>query len=173
MKSLYLIRHGQTQALTGVEQADPRNDSSLSALGREQVQRVAAHLQGRQVDLILTSVYRRSLESAGILNQGRGAPQFAASALNEFLLRDDRSGAERLEQGVARSMGFLYQFSPYFDHLAVVAHRSILCAVLITICNLQFSCRKDAFRKPGTCCLLRCESDRGDENWREVDLFVP
>jgi broad specificity phosphatase PhoE len=173
MKRLYLIRHGETRATAGAEPGHPRNDSPLTGRGRAQMERVAAHLSGVPVDLFLASTYLRSQESAAILNRERGAPVHPAMALSEFQLRDDGGGAESTEQGVARAMAFLYGYAPYWRHVAVVAHDSILVAVRMTLLNLEFDRAAGAFDGTGTCRVLGYDPDRGEQNWREVDVFVP
>jgi broad specificity phosphatase PhoE len=173
VKRLYLIRHGETRALAGLEAAHPRGDSALSDRGRDQMRALAAQLRGRPIDLFLTSPYLRARHSAALLNEERGAPVHAAMALSEFLLRDDGAGVESMEQGVARGMGFLYQHSPYHDHVAVVAHDSLLGALRMTLLNLEFDRAQGAFDHPGTCRVLGYDWSRGEQNWREIDVFVP
>ena len=93
-------------------------------------------------------------------------------ALNEYFLRDDGSGVETCEQGLARSMGFLQQFSPYYEQIAVVAHNAILATLLRSILNLPFDEARD-FGGSGACRVLRYDYLQGDQNWRCVDSFTP
>ncbi len=94
-------------------------------------------------------------------------------ALNEYFLRDDFQGVETTEQGLVRSIGFLNQFRPFFDHIAVVGHNSILSTILMSLLNMPFSAGKEAFKRVGTCRTLRYDWAQGDENWREIDWFIP
>ena len=173
VKQLYLIRHCETRELAGEEAAHPRNDSPLTAAGLRQAERLADYLRAEPIDLILTSLFERSQKTAAALNRGRGAPVFQSMTLNEYFLRDDYGGVETTEQGAARALTFLYQFSPYFEHVAVVAHNSILSTVLAAVLNLPFDEGKEAFGRAGTCRLLRYDHARGDQNWRQVDCFIP
>lgn len=64
-----LVRHGQSESnarghriSTDIEKHDP-----LSELGREQVEKTAKDLAGRQIDVILTSPFMRARETAEII----------------------------------------------------------------------------------------------------------
>lgn len=173
MKQLYLIRHCETKELAGEEPAHARNDSPLSAKGLEQARTLADYLRPKPLDLFLTSTFRRSQQTAELLNEGRAAPVFYGAALNEYFLRDDFQGAETLEQGLVRSLGFINQFRPYFDNIAVVGHNSILSTILMSLLNMPFRSGKEAFAIAGTCRVLRYDWTQGDEHWREIDLFIP
>lgn len=173
VKQLYLIRHCETRELAGEEPSHPRNDSALSARGMKQAERLAAYLRPQPVDLFLTSLFRRSQQTAEALNRERGLPVFSSMMLNEYLLRDDYQGVETTEQGLVRSIGFLNQFRPYFDHIAVVGHNSILSTILMSILNIPFAVGREAFERPGMCRVLRYDWTRGEQNWKETDLFTP
>lgn len=125
------------------------------------------------IDLFLTSLFRRSQQTAAALNGERGVPVFSGMALNEYFLRDDFQGVETTEQGLVRSIGFLNQFRPHFDHIAVVGHNSILSTILMSLLNLPFDSGREAFSRAGTCRVLRYDWAQGDENWKEIDLFIP
>jgi broad specificity phosphatase PhoE len=93
--------------------------------------------------------------------------------LNEYFLRDDFQGVETTEQGLVRSVGFLNQFRPYFDYIAVVGHNSILSTIRLSLLNLPFNEGKEAFSHPGTCRTLRFDWTQNDQNWKDIDLFIP
>ena len=173
MKQLYLVRHCETKELAGEEAAHSRNDSTLSANGLRQAGCLADYLRPCRIDLFLTSVFERSQQTAEILNKERNVPVFSSMALNEYFLRDDFAGVETTEQGLVRSIGFLNQFRPFFDSIAVVGHNSILSTILMSLLNKPFSTGKEAFNRVGTCRALRYDSAQGDEHWREIDCFVP
>lgn len=173
MKTLYLVRHCETKELAGEEAAHPRNDSMLSLNGVRQSECLADYLRPMPIDLFLTSVFERSQQTAAILNKGRGVPVFSALALNEYFLRDDFAGVETTEQGLVRSIGFLNQFRPFFENIAVVGHNSILSTIQMSLLNMPFSAGQQAFNRAGTCRTLRYDPTQGDERWQEVDCFVP
>jgi broad specificity phosphatase PhoE len=173
VKQLYLIRHCETKELAGEEPSHPRNDSMLSANGFEQAERLLEHLRPFRIDLFLTSIFERSVQTAVVLNRERNVPVFGSAMLNEYFLRDDFQGAETVDQGLVRSIGFLNQFRPFFDCIAVVGHNSILTTVLMSFLNMPFEDGKEIFNRAGTCRVLRYDWTLGDQNWREIDLFTP
>jgi broad specificity phosphatase PhoE len=173
VKQLYLIRHCETRELAGEEPAPPRNDSPLSANGLQTAERLAIYLRSMPIDLILTSLFRRSQETAVVLNHERRVPVFSGMALNEYFLRDDYSGVESTEQGLVRSMGYLNQFRPYFEYIAVVGHNSILSTMLMSLLNMLFEMAKESFNHAGQCRIFRYDWTEGDQNWRDAGSFVP
>jgi broad specificity phosphatase PhoE len=173
VKQLYLVRHCETKELAGEEHTHPRHDSPLSTEGLQQAERLADYLRPMPVDLFLTSIFQRSQQTVAALNSERGVPVFSSMALNEYFLRDDFQGVETTEQGLVRSIGFINQFRPYFDHVAVVGHNSILSTIFMSLLNLPFDSGKAAFTRAGTCRVLRYDWTQGDENWKEIDSFIP
>jgi broad specificity phosphatase PhoE len=173
VKQLYLIRHCETKELAGQEAAHPRNDSSLSSGGLRQAARLADYLRQSPIDLILTSLFQRSQQTAAIINQRRSAPVFSGMALNEYFLRDEYEGAETADMGLVRSMNYINQFRPYFDYIAVVGHNSILSTMRMSLLNMPFDEGKEAFSHAGTCRVLRYDWEEGDQNWKEADSFIP
>jgi len=173
VKQIYLIRHCETKELAGEEPAHSRNDSRLSVNGLHQAEVLTNYLDSMPIDLFLTSIFERSQQTAAIINGKRKVPVFASMALNEYFLRDDYQGAESIEQGLVRSFGFLNQFRPFFEHIAVVGHNSILSTILMSLLNMPFDIGKEAFISPGTCRVFRYDWTLGDLNWRETDLFIP
>lgn len=108
-----------------------------------------------------------------MLNRERRVPVFSGMALNEYFLRDDYRGVEITEQGLVRSMGYLNQFRPYFESIAVVGHNSILSTMLMSLLNMPFDMAKESFNHAGQCRILRYDWAEGDQNWRELGSFVP
>lgn len=173
MKQIYLIRHCETKELAGEEPSQPRGDSRLSTGGLRQAERLKKYLQTKPIELFLTSLFIRSQQTAAVLNAERDVSVFSSMALNEYFLRDDFQGVETTDQGLARSLGFLNQFRPFYDHIAIIGHNSILSTILTSLLNMPFDEGKEAFNAPGTCRILRYDWTGGDQNWREIDLFIP
>ncbi len=173
MKQLYLVRHCETKELAGEEIVHPRSDSPLSAEGLRQAERLSAYLRPMPINLFLTSIFERSQQTAAVLNRERNVPVFSSILLNEYFLRDDFQGVETTEQGLVRSIGFLNQFRPYFDYITVVGHNSILSTILMSLLNMPFDKGKEAFSLAGTCRIIRYDWTQDDQNWKEIDLFVP
>jgi broad specificity phosphatase PhoE len=141
--------------------------------GLRQAECLADYLRSMPIDLFLTSVFERSQQTTAILNKERRVPVLSSMALNEYFLRDNFDGVETTEQGLVRSIDFLNQFRPFFDHIAVVGHNSILSTILMSLLNMPFSTGKETFNLVGTCRVLRYDWTQGDENWKEVSSFVP
>jgi broad specificity phosphatase PhoE len=173
MSTLYLIRHCETRVIAGLEPDHPRNDSALSDHGHQQAQWLADKLRPYPVTLILTSLALRTQQTAAHLNRERGVPMFAAMALNGYYLRDDGRGVESVSQALARSCGLIGQFSPYYQHIAVVSHDTLLESIRQQYLNLRFGESGGAFDQPGTCRALRYDVQQGDDCWREVAVFTP
>jgi len=94
-------------------------------------------------------------------------------ALNEYQVRDDESGVETTDQATARSLSYLFHYSPHFEHIAVVAHNALLSTMRMRLMNLPFDSATDAFANAGACRVLRYDWKKGDQNWREEIHFVP
>jgi len=67
---IYLLRHGQSQANAGISDTI---DCSLTDLGKRQAEAVAEALSPVGVDVILSSPYRRCLETAELIRRRSGA----------------------------------------------------------------------------------------------------
>lgn len=94
-RALYLVRHGSTPCneagrLCGEEEV------SLSDLGRRQVGEAAEHLAGCRVDLVLSSPYLRTLETARALAAPHGLEPETDGDLAELRL-GSWSGQDRAE----------------------------------------------------------------------------
>jgi broad specificity phosphatase PhoE len=173
MKYLFLIRHCATLDPDAEALAHPRHDTPLSQRGLDQAERLASFLESIPIDLILTSLFLRAQQTAAILARNRQAPVFPSMALNEYFLRDDGRGVESTEQGLVRSLAFLLPFCPYYEHIAVVAHSSILATLLMSFLNMPFDEGIVAFSHPGTCRTLRYDPAQGDQQWHLIDTFIP
>jgi broad specificity phosphatase PhoE len=81
LRHLVLVRHGETAGESSIRYHGA-NDVELSAVGIEQMKRVAAALAGEQFELAITSKLRRTVEAARII-----APNvrvIAAAGFNEI-----------------------------------------------------------------------------------------
>lgn len=176
MKHLKLIRHCETKLQSGeVAKADRhhRDDSPLTEHGKHQAEALAEYLEDRKIDLLLTSICQRTQETAKVINRHHKAPVFSSMALNEYFIRDDGSDVETTEPGLVRSLGFLYQFHPYYSSVAVVSHSSILRTLLMELLHTPFEELGNYFQHPGECLALRFDWEEGDKIWRIVDTFIP
>jgi len=169
MKKLLLIRHCQTQPFT----EKSCNDPPLSEKGISEAEKIASHYKDEKIGLVLTSLFQRTQKTAEILNKYQKALIFSNSALNGFFVRDDGSGVEGTEEGLARSMGFLFQFRPYYDCIAVVGHDGILRTLLMDFLRIPFEDLGKYFKEPGESYMLRFDWAKGDKTWKIIDTFAP
>ena len=74
MKTFYIFRHGQsTYNLAGRTQGQT-NDSVLTPLGEQQAREVGKKLQGRAVEVILSSPLTRAIQTARLANESLQVP---------------------------------------------------------------------------------------------------
>lgn len=173
MKKLLLIRHCETKLITEGPAGNFWNDSPLSEKGEEQAGRLAEHYKDGKINLILTSLFQRTQKTAEILNKYHDVPIFSNMALDGYFLREDGTGVEGTEQGLARSMGFLLQFRPYYDYITIVSHDGILRTLLMDLLKIPFEDLNEYFKNPGESHLLRFDWKEGDKAWEIIDSFTP
>ncbi len=102
LKTLLLIRHTETEYLAKAPSSKLPNDASLSDAGRTHALNISQELSSYSVELVASSLYRRSQQTAEILNAHWQAKSCATAALNEYFLREDGSGVESVEEGFVR-----------------------------------------------------------------------
>jgi broad specificity phosphatase PhoE len=69
---VYLVRHGQSRGNVDLSHREP--DCELTDLGERQAELVAAALRSERVTQVLTSPYRRTVETARVIAAVTGAP---------------------------------------------------------------------------------------------------
>lgn len=159
MERLILVRH--------TEKADGR-DSSLTERGRTQAIQVGVFLSKYRIDLILCSAFLRAQETAEILNQEIRAPLFVSAALNEYQLRDDGSGVETTDQAIARSMGFINNYRPYYSTILVAGHNSMNRTIAYSLCNLPWAVMEALPSSYGATMVIE---DSEKSGWSIVNTF--
>ena len=106
MKSIYCLRHGQTNYnVLGLCNDDPSREVHLTELGRAQAQDAANELRHARLQKIFVSPLRRTRETAEIINQFHHAP-----IVTDPLLIDIRSG---------------FDSQPVTDYFATIAHNRL------------------------------------------------
>jgi broad specificity phosphatase PhoE len=65
-KVVYFVRHGQSEDNVAPVFQSP--DSPLSAVGRQQAERIAARVAKLSFDVLLASPYRRAHETAAVIS---------------------------------------------------------------------------------------------------------
>jgi broad specificity phosphatase PhoE len=90
MKTVYFVRHGETQANRGHRHQGPHEP--LSEHGQKQVAHVAAVLKEKGINTLLSSTYTRARETAAIIGEVVGLPVIPAEAVVEFRRPDSLYG---------------------------------------------------------------------------------
>ncbi|MCW8866339.1 MAG: histidine phosphatase family protein [Colwellia sp.] len=84
---LYLARHGQTQ-WNQVQRFQGQLDSELTAIGKQQSEKIARQLSNKSIELIASSSLGRAIASANICQQQLDVPMMSLTGLNERDLGD-------------------------------------------------------------------------------------
>lgn len=72
---VYFVRHGEsTYNKLNLCNSNPKVDVHLTELGKKQVEKVAEGLKDKKIDLIITSEFPRTKETAEIINKYHNAP---------------------------------------------------------------------------------------------------
>ena len=90
---IYLIRHGESEALAGVS---GDIDCSLTPLGLQQAGALAAALAGEGLTCIFSSPFRRCLQTAEVIRRVTGAPAEFWPAVHEHHHEPYPAGAPAL-----------------------------------------------------------------------------
>lgn len=72
MKTIYFVRHGESEANAAGIAAGGGLDSPLNDHGRQQAQQIAGQFKGRGAKLIVSSPMKRAYETASIIAQNLG-----------------------------------------------------------------------------------------------------
>lgn len=82
MKHVYFIRHGQTAKNVGHVHQGP--EEPLTETGREQVNKVIALLQDRDIDTLVSSNYLRARDTANMIGHTLGLTYMIEPSVREF-----------------------------------------------------------------------------------------
>lgn len=108
MKTIYFIRHGESEANAEGLLAGSNTDTPLTQKGRDQARAAGEQLKTKQVDLIVSSPLERAYETATIIAEHIGFTHHIPT--NDLLLERDfgtasgepkQKGFEMLDNGTA------------------------------------------------------------------------
>jgi broad specificity phosphatase PhoE len=89
MRIFLLARHGESLFnVAGVVNADPARDRGLSETGQAEARLLGDQLVGLQIDLLVTSRFPRTHETAAIALEGRDVPQIEIADLDDVRVGD-------------------------------------------------------------------------------------
>ena len=100
MKTIYLVRHGESESNAAGLLAGSNTDTPLTQKGRDQAVETGRLLQAKQVDLVVSSPLSRAQETAQIIAKEIGFTGHVR--LNDVLIERDFGSAS----GMPREQGF-------------------------------------------------------------------
>jgi|SRR5450830_2079014 len=93
MQLVLLARHAESEcSAQGIVNGEPNDRCSLTERGEEQARALGRSLVGRQLDLYVTSAFRRARQTAEIVLAGRELPWLELAELNDIRVGAFESG---------------------------------------------------------------------------------
>lgn len=169
MKQIILIRHTDN----GITDRNKPNDNSITNNGVSQAKEIKAFLQNFEFETMFCSLYKRSIETAEIINSERKLSIIKSGNFNEYFIREDGKGVESCNMAESRAMSKLYSIFDQYESIVIVAHSSINQTILRSITNMQYQESLDYYLKFGETHILRYDYKLGDKNWKIVNSFTP
>ncbi len=84
MELLIVARHGESDySARGLLNGDPARPCPLTPTGREQARRLGELLRAQQIDLVVTTAFERTKETAALAFAGRSIPRVVVPELND------------------------------------------------------------------------------------------
>lgn len=171
MKVITLVRHTDNRITLDANKI--QNDYPLTPTGEVQAKELAKFLKKYTFDAIFTSLYKRSVQTAEIINRDKKFPLYKTNSFNEYFLREDGTGVEGTKIGIARTMTKIYSMFDIFENILIVAHSSTNKTILHALTNLKEQTVDKYFNKYGETHILRYDHKLGDDKWKIMDSFIP
>jgi broad specificity phosphatase PhoE len=94
MQLALVARHAESEcSAQGIVNGEPNDHCSLTERGKEEARALGRSLVGRQLDLYVTSAFRRARQTAEIALAGRDLPWLELSELNDIRVGAFEGGA--------------------------------------------------------------------------------
>lgn len=171
MKQIILTRHTNNKVK---KDAQVRlNDYELTDLGKTQAQGVKEYLSNKEFDVIYTSLYQRTVQTAEIINEDRKVKTIKTNSFNEYFLRPDGSGVESTDMGISRTMTKFYSIFDLFEKILIVAHNSINQTIIRSLLNIEYDESLTYFNSFGETQILRYDYKKGDTKWGIIESYTP
>ncbi|OGD78649.1 hypothetical protein A2368_01925 [Candidatus Collierbacteria bacterium RIFOXYB1_FULL_49_13] len=173
MKQIILVRHPETKS-----QIDEKTnkykmpDPEISETGLRQLDEINSYLNEFDYDVIFTSLYRRTRESASKINR-LNRPVLGYNAFNEYYNDPTGKGTESVENAIVRTMTKIYSLFDIYQRVVVIGHSSINKTILQTILNCEYTEAGKYFNNFGEVQVMRYDWQAGDKTWQIVDSFIP
>lgn len=167
MKQIIIARH--------VEKSDLRDskDCNITTFGKEQADEMSKYLSKYDIDIALTSVLLRSIETGKIIADKLNLPTVATQSLNEYFLRENGDGVETCEMLESRAFSKIYSLYDIYESTLLVVHSAMAKTLLRTILNTDYKESLQYFNEFGEICVLRYDHEQGDTKWELIDRFIP
>ncbi len=171
MKQIIFLRHCDNR-LSGNEGKIP-TDGELNENGLLQAKELKKFISKYDINTIFTSLYKRTIQTASIVNEERNLPSFSEMVFNEYFLRPDGKGVEGTRAGISRTMGKIYSIYDNYDTILIVSHKAIGRTMIRELLNIDYSESEKYFDNYGECLVLRNDYKNGDTKWGIIDKFIP
>lgn len=119
---IYIARHGQTE-WNKQEKICGLTDDELTALGREQAEKLAKNLKNENISVILSSPLKRAMNTAAYLSEMIKIPIIKDDRLIEQNYGDFEGTNRKGAQFLANKHNFAYRY-PNGESMMQVAHRT-------------------------------------------------
>ncbi len=106
IKSVYFIRHGQTNKNKSLVHQSP--NEHINENGKSQAADLAQFLVDKNIDTIICSDYKRAVETAGYISERLGIEILQDEVLREFMVPVEIHGRNYFS---LPSLGFFFRFS--------------------------------------------------------------
>ena len=134
---IYYLRHGESEAneqmrdgdVLGLDEYYKFHDVPLTELGRRQAREAAKKLQGKDIEVIVTSGLKRTIETGEIINESLGVPLIMTEDLNERVDRREIVGWG--DEGWNRAFDFGHVADPGIEKLEDLKNRVVRAIEMI------------------------------------------
>jgi len=159
----FLIRHGETDANTatelGIINVSKNDEKNINEAGKKQAEEAGESLKGKNINIIISSPYKRAIQTAEILadklgikkediviaqevqefqvgseNEGKSWKEYYVENFGVNILRDKMSGAEESKMDVMKRMSkFIADLESKHEskNILVVTHKSPIACLQI------------------------------------------
>lgn len=168
MKKLILVRHTEKD-----KNIQDKRDCPLTEHGKEQAKDIAKFLENHPYEIVFTSLMKRTIKTAEIINESKKIKIIKSIAFNEYYVRKDGENVETTDMGVSRTLAKLYSVADIYDSILIVAHNSIIRTILQRILNIGYDESQEFFKNYGESIVLRYDWEKGDDRWIIGNKYTP
>ncbi len=168
MKRLIIVRHAEKDFTH-----EDRRDNPLTEHGVKQAKDIARFLEKYPYEIVFTSLMRRFIQTAEIINEGKEKKIVKSISFNEYYVRDNQENMETTNMGVSRTLTKIYSVADIYDSILIVGHNSINKTILQRFLNMGYDEAQEYFSNYGETVVLRYDWEKGDDRWIIEDHYTP